>query len=117
MVIREEKFCKMYKYAKKVLSEETFYTRLLEESYSNKKYLDFIILANDILEISPVEVFVRLYKNEIKKYEKGDEIKNEGVRKAIGAFWGYIFREKLYREPKKSIRVGKFGISKASIFK
>ena len=117
MIIDEIKFKKMYKYARKVLSEQLFYRNLLEDCYSNKKHYEFIILANDIFEISPVESFVRLYENEIKNKEEGDKIKNEGTRKAIGAFWGYVFREKLNKLPKKSVRVGAFGISKASIFK
>ncbi len=116
MIINEEKFGKMYKYAKKVLSENEFYLKLLEQCYSDEKNFNFIVLSNDIHEIAPVETFVKLYKNEIKEYEKGDEIENEGIRKALGAFFGYIFKEKLGRKVMRSVRVGKLGISKATIF-
>lgn len=116
-ILQEENFKKKYGKAKYVLElpENSFYLNLLEECYSNEKYFNFIILANNLLKVPPTKSFLLLYEDKIREKENGN-IENYALKQAIGAYWGYIFSNVLNMKNTKKARVGILGVSTATVF-
>jgi len=115
-ILEESKFKSSYGSAKTVLEkdENRFYLNLLEECYHNEKYFNFMILANDLLDVPPTKSFLLLYKDIL---EGKGEITNQSLKQAIGSYWGYVFTNVLNMQSLKKARVGILGISTATVFK
>lgn len=77
---------------------------------SNPTLMNNIIFCNDIMKIPPVKTFLISNENIIM------ELSNE-EKKAIGAFWGFVFKYVLgYKNQKESVPVNTKGVKKASRF-
>lgn len=76
------------------------------------KLMNFIIQCNDVMEIPPVKVFLKVllkknFNHELTIYEK----------KAIGAFWGFVFKFVFgYKAQKDNVPVNVKDVKKAAYF-
>lgn len=77
---------------------------------NNVMLMNHIIFCNDVLQIPPVKVFLMANHNlnqEFTDFEK----------KAMGAFWGFIFKLVFnYRMQKDSVPINTKGVKKAAYF-
>ncbi len=81
---------------------------LCVQTASDAELLNHMIFCNDIMEIPPVKVFLQANTN-IVKIEKGFD------KKAIGAFWAFIFKETLnYQLQQENMPIKYKGIKKAT---
>ncbi len=102
--------------------------------YCVEHYLPYIRFANDVLKIPPTKTFLDILKQMysdknkgtvkfadpeavLKKIKAGKFTFERKDAQKIGAFWGYIFKEKLgYKRVEKPVRINTFGITSASLF-
>ena len=75
----------------------------------NPKLMINIIFCNDILQIPPVKVFLMANKNISDNLSDDD-------KKAIGAFWGFIFKFVFGYRNQKSISVRVRNVKSATYF-
>ncbi|MBZ9688466.1 hypothetical protein G9F72_019230 [Clostridium estertheticum] len=73
------------------------------------KLVNNIIFCNDILQIPPVKVFIMA--NDLLNFDLTDSDK-----KAIGAFWGFIFKFAFDYKNQKSISVRVNNVKSATYF-
>lgn len=115
-IVGERKFKLTYRAAGAVLEANPFYMNLLEECYSNQRYMEFIIMSNNIHKIPPVKTFARLYEERILEHTNGAMINEGKIRQAIGSFFGYIFEYKLGMHASRTVRVSLLGITTGSVY-
>ncbi|MBM7648411.1 hypothetical protein JOC78_001353 [Bacillus ectoiniformans] len=80
------------------------------KAVQDEKLMSHIIFCNDVLQIPPVKVFLKATNTldqEFTNFEK----------KAIGAFWGFIFKFVFnYRLQKDNVPIHSKGVKKAAYF-
>ena len=87
---------------------------------SDTELLGHIVFCNDVFKIPPVKTFLEVYKEELVKIT-GDEasILSDFQKRAIGAFWGFVFKGILGYSLSKNVTVSlnkMFRVSTASYF-
>ena len=83
--------------------------------------LSHIIFCNDIFHIPPVRTFLTVYKNEVESALGTKKLNSKGdkQKRALGAFWGTVFKYLLKYPESKNVTVPlkeEFGISTASYY-
>ena len=118
----DKKFLNHYKNFKK-FKEGSYkaYWELCFSSLSNRDFLSYMILCNDLNGIPPVKSFLLYYKKQIKALTGNNNCKLDSfTRRSIGAFFAMLFQYVLGYDQKqtKIIRVSmkKFGLVTASVF-
>jgi hypothetical protein len=79
------------------------------DAVSDAKLMNNIVFCNDELKIPPVKVFLEV------KRESIDEL-NDFEKKAVGAFWGFVFKSSLKYKSQKSISVRVINVKSATYF-
>ena len=97
------------------------YWELCFSSLSNRDFLSYMILCNDLNSTPPVKSFLLYHQKQIKDLTGNDNCKLDSfIRRSIGAFFGMLFQFILGYNPSKtkSIRVSMydFGLLTASVF-
>lgn len=109
MVLRiYEEFPKVYKPFSKFLDSGDVWEAAIEVIF-DEDLMEKIIFCNDVLKIPPVKVFMSVatgIQQELSNYEK----------KAIGAFWGFVFKNILNYNDQKSISIRINTIKSATYF-
>lgn len=74
------------------------------------KLMNHIIFCNDVLQIPPVKVFLMANNNLNQEF-------NNFEKKAMGAFWGFVFKFVFgYRSQKENVPINTKGVKKATQF-
>lgn len=97
------------------------YWDLCNRSLSNREFISYMILCNDLNGIPPVKSFLLYHKDGIEHLSGNKDCKLDAyTRRSIGAFFGMLFQYVLgYNHSKtKIVRVTmqEFGLSTASVF-
>lgn len=71
--------------------------------------LDHIIFCNDILKIPPVKAFLRLHEGEFCNL-------TDTEKKALGAFWAFIFKEVLGYQEKKNVSISTCSVKTSAYY-
>ncbi|MDF2672422.1 MAG: hypothetical protein K0R09_687 [Clostridiales bacterium] len=79
-------------------------------SINDVKLMNHIIFCNDVMHIPPVKVFLMANNNLNQQF-------TDFEKKAMGAFWGFIFKSVFsYRLQKDSVPINTKGVKKATYF-
>ena len=108
---QQEDFLSTYKGKRTFVNESEYYTWFLN-GLSDNKLLDHIIFCNDVLQLPPIYVFTKFYK-ELFNHEM-----TPNEKRSLGACWGYFFQFILKYKNAHTIWVGDktTGIKNASYF-
>ena len=87
---------------------------------SDTELLGHIVFCNDVFKIPPVKTFLEVRKEDLVKIT-GDEnaFLSDFQKRAIGAFWGFVFKGILGYKSSKNVTVSlnkMFRVSTASYF-
>lgn len=86
----------------------------------DSELLSNIIFCNDVFKIPPVKTFLEVKKEELVKITDDDSaILSDFQKRAIGAFWGFVFKGILGYSSSKNVTVSMnkmFHVSTASYF-
>ena len=76
------------------------------EAVRNRELLSHIIFCNDLLRIPPVKIFLLYYAQDfIRMTGREDAALEPFVKKAIGAFWGMVFKFVLGYRDQESVSI------------
>lgn len=111
MQFNQEAFLKKYKGKRTFVNESKYYSLFLE-SLENKDLYDKIVFCNDVLQLPPIYVFVKYYKDTFTEKMTDNE------KRGLGACFGYYFQTMRGYRDAKSVWVGEMttGIKNASYF-
>ena len=91
------------------------------EAVRNRELLSHIIFCNDLLRIPPVKTFLLYYAQDfIRMTGREDAALEPFVKKAIGAFWGMVFKFVLGYRNQESVSISlnqRFFVRTATCFK
>ena len=90
------------------------------DAASDTELLSHIVFCNDVFKIPPVKTFLEVRKEDLVKIT-GDEnaFLSDFQKRAIGAFWGFVFKGILGYKSSKNVTVSlnkMFRVSTASYF-
>jgi hypothetical protein len=90
------------------------------DAASDTELLSHIVFCNDVFNIPPVKTFLEVHKEDLVKIT-GDEnaFLSDFQKRAIGAFWGFVFKGILGYKSSKNVTVSlnkMFKVSTASYF-
>ena len=98
----EDRFSTSYRHFKEFQESPDYrpYWDKCMETVRDRELLSHIIFCNDLLRIPPVKTFLLYYEQDfIRITGREDAALEPFVKKAIGAFWGMVFKFVLgYRE-------------------
>jgi len=103
-----EEFSSIYKPFSKFPNSGLIWDECIN-TIKDAKLVNNIIFCNDILQIPPVKVFLMANKSLNTEFTDND-------KKAIGAFWGFIFKFVFNYKNQKSISVRVNNIKSATYF-
>ena len=90
------------------------------ESVANRDLLNNIIFCNDIFSIPPVKTFLTYYRDDFILLTGNKQARLDTyVKRAIGAFWGMVFKFVLDYKEQKSVSVSMneyFFVKTASVY-
>lgn len=75
----------------------------------NMETVSHIIFCNDILKTPPVKVFLLLYKDKFHNL-------TDTEKKALGAFWAFIFKEVFGYQEKKNVSISTCSVKTAAYY-
>lgn len=91
------------------------------EAVKDRELLSHIIFCNDLLHIPPVKTFLLYYEGDFVSITgREDAALDTFVKKAIGAFWGMVFKFALGYRDQESVSISlnqKFFVRTATYFK
>ena len=86
--------------------EYTPYWTLCIEAVQDRDLLGHIVFCNDLFAIPPVKTFLCNYTEKLEEATgRGDAKLDDYTKKAIGAFWGYIFKTVFGYRGQKSVSI------------
>lgn len=97
-----------YKHFKEFQTAEEYqgYWALCVRAVEDRELLGHIIFCNDIHRIPPVKTFLLYYRRELQKLTgREDTMLDTFVKKAIGAFWGMVFKFGLGYQAQESVSI------------
>ena len=90
------------------------------EAVKDRELLSHIIFCNDLLHIPPVKTFLLYYEGDFVSITgREDAALDTFVKKAIGAFWGMVFKFALGYRDQESVSISlnqKFFVRTATYF-
>ena len=90
------------------------------ESTRNRDFLICVIFCNDVYAIPPVKTFLTYYRDDFIKLTCNEKAKLDiYIKRAIGAFWGMVFKYVLGYSEQKSVSVSMneyFLVKTASVY-
>lgn len=96
------------------------YWALCMKALTDKELLGHIIFCNDLHHIPPVKTFLLYYRKELQEITgREDAMLEPFVKKAIGAFWGMVFKFGLGYQAQESVSISlnrEFMVRTASCF-
>lgn len=104
----EENFSNIYTHFREFQENEEYspYWNKCIEAICDEQLLSHIIFCNDVFSIPPVKTFLTYYKDDfIVLTGKNNAELPLFVKKAIGAFWGMVFKFALDYKEQKSVSV------------
>lgn len=87
------------------------YWNMCIDAVLDKTLLEHIIFCNDVLNNPPVHTFLRTKIDELK-----DKQLSEFEKRAVGAFWGYVFKFVFEYQYQKSVTAKVNSVRTASYF-
>ena len=91
------------------------------EAVKDRELLSHIIFCNDLLHIPPVKTFLLYYEGDFVSITgREDAALDTFVKKAIGAFWGMVFKFALGYRDQESVSISlnqKFFVRTSTYFK
>lgn len=103
-----DNFSERYKPFKEFQTAEEYrgYWNLCVRAVEDRELLGHIIFCNDLFHIPPVKTFLLYYREELVKLTgRRDAMLEPFVKKAIGAFWGMVFKFGLGYQAQESVSV------------
>ena len=74
------------------------------------KLMNYIVFCNDVMKIPPVKTFLMANNNVVYPFSNEE-------KKAIGAFWGFVFKFVFgYTQQKDNVPINTKGVKKAACF-
>ncbi len=96
------------------------YWELCMRALLDEELLGHIIFCNDLHRIPPVKTFLLYYRKELQEITgREDAMLEPFVKKAIGAFWGMVFKFGLGYQAQESVSISlnrEFMVRTASCF-
>lgn len=120
--IVSDDFSLRYKHFKEFQTAEEYqgYWALCVRAVEDRELLSHIIFCNDIHRIPPVKTFLLYYRTELQELTgRADTMLEPFVKKAIGAFWGMVFKFGLGYQAQESVSISlnrEFMVRTASCF-
>lgn len=115
-------FSQRYKHFKEFQTAEEYrgYWKLCVQAVEDRELLGHIIFCNDLHHIPPVKTFLLYYRKELREITgRADAMLEPFVKKAIGAFWGMVFKFSLGYQAQESVSISlnrEFMVRTASCF-
>ena len=90
------------------------------ESITDRDFLICVIFCNDVFAIPPVKTFLTCYREDFIRLTGDERARlNIFIKRAIGAFWGMVFKFVLNYTDQKSVSVSMneyFFVKTASVY-
>jgi hypothetical protein len=92
------------------------------ESILDRDFVVCVIFCNDIHKIPPTKTFLACYSDDLKQITADAHVEEDELRtikRAIGAFWGMVFKFVLHYTEQKSVSVSMhepFNVKTASLY-
>ena len=109
----ESEFSRVYTHFKGFKDDEVNrkYWDKCMEAVTNPELLSHIIFCNDLFQIPPAKTFFIYYKDYFIQFVTDKNMGlDAGIKKSIGAFWGFVFKFALGYTEQKNIYVGIKGL-------
>ena len=106
--IVSEDFAQRYKHFKEFQNAGKYraYWDLCVGAVEDRELLGHIIFCNDLHHIPPVKTFLLYYRKELQEITgREDAALDVFVKKAIGAFWGMVFKFGLGYQAQESVSI------------
>jgi hypothetical protein len=101
-------FAEKYPHFKEFQNNEHYfpYWKLCIQALRDRDLLGHIIFCNDLFAIPPAKTFLCYFANELVAATGRDDAQlDDFVKKAIGAVWGYVFKNIFEYAQQKSVSV------------
>jgi len=104
-------FASRYKPQSTIITEDGMLWQLIQKTVTDTELMNHIIFCNDVLKMPPVKVFLLIHAEQLK----GEELKDTD-KQAVGAIFGYIFKDFLKYTKQKSVSCRVNGCKTATYF-
>ena len=119
----EQGFSLRYRHFKEFQEDPAYrpYWNKCMEAVKDRELFSHIIFCNDLLHIPPVKTFLLYYEQDLIRITGREDAALEPfVKKAIGAFWGMVFKFVLGYRDQESVSISlnqRFFVRTATCFK
>ena len=107
----EKGFASRYKPQSTIITEDGMLWKLIKKTVIDSELMNHIIFCNDVLKMPPVRVFLLIHAEQLE----GEELKDT-EKQALGAVFGYIFKDFLKYKKQRSVSCRVNGCKTATYF-